>query len=666
MKRTYSLFQQYIASTLLISLCLQSCGGGFDNNPLIPIQEEQIASIPTNAQAILLPTNIQPLIGQELIAQGGHSISFYAQGGELKADVAMNAPQGFSKSYEGVKVYVEQGTELASLHRLDIKAQERRIHLQLAKGNQPAKVVIYKGAGLMGGMLEGEEEATEDEQEDKDIPHECFCPITQEIMEDPVIALDGYTYERMAIQEWFDRGKRTSPKTGARLLSIELTPNYSMRSLIQDLKAQIPVLARHKLDMHHIEAAIKLREEEVEETLAQKGQLIEKENKEKLNLAVSLEQKEKELEEKIDLVDVMKQRIRALEGQVNSSKLREEEIAEKLVQKNHLVEKESQEKLHLAAALEQRERELAKRTAVLKLMDDRIRELERQVRYFLEKDNKTHSIMLQIQQCMGQLSSEQFMSSSSGSSSSSSFIADSKDNTTVLAANQLKDKGKEKLKDEDYNEAKAQFNLGEAYYYGQEVEKDYIKAKEWFKKGAEKGDVNAQVNLGLMYEQGKGMKANYKRAISCYQAAIEKGSPIAQASLARMYFSGKGIEKDIQQASALLHVVNEEIQAGAERGNIECQFMLGWMYKNGQGVERDYTKAKEYYERAASQGHAWAQNNLGSMYYYGQGVEQDYTKAKEWYQRAADQGYAWAQNNLGGMYAHGKGIAQCILSKRVL
>ncbi|MHB9147949.1 MAG: U-box domain-containing protein [Candidatus Amoebophilus sp.] len=206
MKNNYTLAQQFIARILLISLFLQSCGGGSNNNLLIPMGEEQTAPIQTDVQAIITQTNTLSLIGQELTAQGGHAVTFYKETGQLKADVEMNAPRGFSKSYEGVKVYIEQGTELASLHLLDIKAQERRIQLQLIKGNQPAKIVVYKGAGLVGGMLEGEEEA-EEELENESIPEECFCPITQEIMEDPVIAQDGHTYERQAIKRWLDMGK---------------------------------------------------------------------------------------------------------------------------------------------------------------------------------------------------------------------------------------------------------------------------------------------------------------------------------------------------------------------------------------------------------------------------------------------------------------------------
>lgn len=32
-----------------------------------------------------------------------------------------------------------------------------------------------------------------------------LCPITTEVMDDPVIAADGYTYERSAIEEWFKK-----------------------------------------------------------------------------------------------------------------------------------------------------------------------------------------------------------------------------------------------------------------------------------------------------------------------------------------------------------------------------------------------------------------------------------------------------------------------------
>jgi WD40 repeat protein len=48
---------------------------------------------------------------------------------------------------------------------------------------------------------------------EKEIPSEWICPITSEIMTDPVLCEDGFSYERAAISAWFLRDKRTSPMT---------------------------------------------------------------------------------------------------------------------------------------------------------------------------------------------------------------------------------------------------------------------------------------------------------------------------------------------------------------------------------------------------------------------------------------------------------------------
>lgn len=48
---------------------------------------------------------------------------------------------------------------------------------------------------------------------EKEIPSDWICPITSEIMTDPVLCEDGFSYERSAISAWFLRDKRTSPMT---------------------------------------------------------------------------------------------------------------------------------------------------------------------------------------------------------------------------------------------------------------------------------------------------------------------------------------------------------------------------------------------------------------------------------------------------------------------
>uniref|UniRef100_A0A2K6FYD8 WD repeat, SAM and U-box domain-containing protein 1 n=1 Tax=Propithecus coquereli TaxID=379532 RepID=A0A2K6FYD8_PROCO len=64
------------------------------------------------------------------------------------------------------------------------------------------------------------------------IPDEFICPITRELMTDPVIASDGYSYEREAMENWISKKKRTSPMTNLILPSVVLTPNRTLKMAI--------------------------------------------------------------------------------------------------------------------------------------------------------------------------------------------------------------------------------------------------------------------------------------------------------------------------------------------------------------------------------------------------------------------------------------------------
>lgn len=92
------------------------------------------------------------------------------------------------------------------------------------------------------------------------IPDEYLCPITREIMKEPVIAAgeclrvcvpawlgilfwvetfsscfppaDGYSYEREAIESWINTKSRTSPMTNLPLQTTLLTPNRTLKMAI--------------------------------------------------------------------------------------------------------------------------------------------------------------------------------------------------------------------------------------------------------------------------------------------------------------------------------------------------------------------------------------------------------------------------------------------------
>ncbi|KAI5084323.1 hypothetical protein GOP47_0000492 [Adiantum capillus-veneris] len=63
-------------------------------------------------------------------------------------------------------------------------------------------------------------------------PEEFRCPISLQLMSDPVIISSGQTYERVCIEKWFEEGHDTCPKTQQKLAHLDVTPNYCVKGLI--------------------------------------------------------------------------------------------------------------------------------------------------------------------------------------------------------------------------------------------------------------------------------------------------------------------------------------------------------------------------------------------------------------------------------------------------
>ncbi|KAK1274816.1 putative U-box domain-containing protein 50 [Acorus gramineus] len=94
--------------------------------------------------------------------------------------------------------------------------------------------------GLRRRSVEVLEEAEEVVVEDGDPPSAFLCPIFREVMKNPYIAADGFSYEEEAIEEWLHSGHETSPMTNLRLKHKDLTPNHTLRSLINDWISRSP------------------------------------------------------------------------------------------------------------------------------------------------------------------------------------------------------------------------------------------------------------------------------------------------------------------------------------------------------------------------------------------------------------------------------------------
>eukprot|EP01097_Dermamoeba_algensis_P011144 TRINITY_DN8506_c0_g1_i1.p1 TRINITY_DN8506_c0_g1~~TRINITY_DN8506_c0_g1_i1.p1 ORF type:complete len:244 (-),score=61.81 TRINITY_DN8506_c0_g1_i1:50-781(-) len=64
------------------------------------------------------------------------------------------------------------------------------------------------------------------------------CPITHELMRNPVVLSDGHTYEQDAITKWLEEAN-TSPMTNEVLWSKRLTPNFALKKLIRSLFVEV-------------------------------------------------------------------------------------------------------------------------------------------------------------------------------------------------------------------------------------------------------------------------------------------------------------------------------------------------------------------------------------------------------------------------------------------
>jgi hypothetical protein len=85
---------------------------------------------------------------------------------------------------------------------------------------------------------ESESESMEEDiaiPEGVSVPSHYLCPISLEMMADPVVCADGHTYGRASIMRWLQENDR-SPMTGEQLPHSFLTPNFTLRSMIVEFR----------------------------------------------------------------------------------------------------------------------------------------------------------------------------------------------------------------------------------------------------------------------------------------------------------------------------------------------------------------------------------------------------------------------------------------------
>lgn len=131
----------------------------------------------------------------------------------------------------------------------EIKLLEEEIGLECLDNNEREVPLLSSLVGLIsycrGVLFENSEFQNTDQSDGRcNVEAVSFlnledfrCPISLEMMTDPVTISTGQTYDRASIQKWFKAGNLLCPKTGDKLSTTELVPNSSLRKIIHQFCA---------------------------------------------------------------------------------------------------------------------------------------------------------------------------------------------------------------------------------------------------------------------------------------------------------------------------------------------------------------------------------------------------------------------------------------------
>lgn len=131
----------------------------------------------------------------------------------------------------------------------------------------------YKGEKM---KRQGIVEETTDFDEKLTVEIDCFlCPISLEVMENPVVTIYGHSYHGANIENWLD-SHTSDPNTGQPLTKAQLFPNFNLRSAIETWKKLDTQWEKHVAVYKTMQAEKKLQHMKISDLEAEKTEYEEK------------------------------------------------------------------------------------------------------------------------------------------------------------------------------------------------------------------------------------------------------------------------------------------------------------------------------------------------------------------------------------------------------
>jgi hypothetical protein len=116
-----------------------------------------------------------------------------------------------------------------------------------------------------------------------------------------------------------------------------------------------------------------------------------------------------------------------------------------------------------------------------------------------------------------------------------------------------------------YSLGTAEALVGDAYYYGHAVSRDYSEAARWYRAAAEHNNAMAQSTLGDIYYYGRGVPQDFVAAVQWWKLAAEQGVAVAQLNLGVMYANGDGVPQDYVKSHLYTNLAAAHLPPGEDR-----------------------------------------------------------------------------------------------------
>ncbi len=131
-------------------------------------------------------------------------------------------------------------------------------------------------------------------------------------------------------------------------------------------------------------------------------------------------------------------------------------------------------------------------------------------------------------------------------------------------------------------------------------------AFELLKKAEKQNHINSIIELGLAYYSGSLVQKDSLKALEYFETAANLGSSEAKVRLAFINIQSSNNSTQVDEL--------EVLQTYSKNGSVLAEAALAYCYENGIAVKMNKAKASRLYRQAAQRGNEAAYNSLRNMY----------------------------------------------------